>query len=138
MNDPGLSPALRGKLLRVESPEAMQQRAALFYIAVYESADGVLGCGGLDLNELRLLHVAPGQQGQGVGTALLTHLEGMVPPVFFADIFVYATLSAEGFYRSRGYRAGGACSFLWEGESIRTVFMSKRISRDLPAERERS
>jgi GNAT superfamily N-acetyltransferase len=107
----------------------MLKRAGLFYVAVYESVGGVLGCGGLDLNELRLLHVAPGQQGRGIGTALLAHLEGMVPPVLFADIFVYASLSAKGFYRSRGYHEGGEYSFACDGESIRTIFMTKRISQ---------
>ena len=127
-NDGSLSPTLRGKLLQVESPEVMQQRAGLFYVAVYESAEGVIGLGGLDLNELRLLHVAPEQQRRGIGTALLAHLEGMVPPVLFADIFVYASPSAENFYRSNGYRTGGECSIAWGSESIRTIFMTKPVS----------
>ncbi len=125
--DPQLSAAVREKLLRAESPEIMSRRAKLFYMAVQDSEKGILGVGGLDLNEVRLLYVLPDYQGKGVGSALLAHLESMVPPSLFADVFVYSTFGAVDFYRSRGFAAGGEFAFDFEGEQLLTVFMTKRI-----------
>jgi hypothetical protein len=56
---------------------------------------------------------------------MLSHLEAMVPPGFFKDIFVYAAPDAVEFYRARGYQPGGDCPFA-EGEIIiPSVFMTK-------------
>jgi len=124
-NDGDLQPQVRKRLLLSESAEAMRRRASLFYLAVCESADRIFGVAGLDMNELRLLYVSPEQQGRGYGSALLSHLEAMVPPALFADIFVYSVVSAAGFYRARGYRANGLCRFDLNGVYLETIFMTK-------------
>ena len=125
--DASLTERLREGLLRAESPQSIQERARLFYVAVYDSGQNILGLGGLDLNEIRLLSVSPAHQGQGIGCQILRHLEAMVPPALFTDIFVYAALSAEGFYLAQGYTSRGSHEIEVLGLPMPTIFMSKLI-----------
>ena len=65
--DASYPPALRGKIRASETPQSMKERAKLFYIAVYEEEDRILGLAGLDMNEIRLLYVSPDSQRRGIG-----------------------------------------------------------------------
>jgi N-acetylglutamate synthase-like GNAT family acetyltransferase len=105
----------------------MIERARLFYMAVYESEDRILGTVGLDLNEIRLLFVAPESRQQGIGRSLLEHVKSMVPSALFPDIFVYSSLQAAGFYKACGFKEKGFCSFDLGGEFLPTVFMAFSI-----------
>jgi ribosomal protein S18 acetylase RimI-like enzyme len=126
-SDPQLSPVFNNTLRILETPQAMRKRSNLFYIAVYESSSGVVGAAGLDMNEVRLLYVSPDYQNQGIGEALLDHLESMVPSSMFADIFVYATPSAADFYSRHGFKTMGEYTFDLNGAQIRTIFMIKPL-----------
>ena len=123
--DPQLSDALRERLRRAESAETMIQRAHLFYVSVYESNGSIVGVGGLELNEVRLLCVSAENQDKGIGKALLEHLEFMVPSELFSDIFVYSTFAAVNFYRAQGFTPRGEFVFDMCGEPLTTVFMTK-------------
>ncbi len=125
--DMELPAALRGELLAAESPESMRQRSSLFYIAVCELEGEVAGVGGLDLNEIRLLYVSPAHQRLGIGSSILEHLEAMIPPAFFREVFVYAAASAAGFYHSRGYVSQGEHDFALKTQRLRTIFMTKSL-----------
>ncbi len=127
VRDPQASDALKEKLTRSESAETMLQRASLFYVAVFDSPEGLLGVGGLDMNEIRLLYVSPEHQGKGVGGKLLGHLESMVPPTLFSDIFVYSSLAAVDFYRVHGFAGDGEYCFDVDGEPLTALFMTKAI-----------
>lgn len=105
----------------------MTERAACFYIAVYEEELQVLGLVGLDLNEVRLLYVDPGSRRRGIGRSLLEHVKSMVPETLFQDIFVYAALGAVGFYQSRGFIDKGQVVFDLAGIEMQTTFMSLAI-----------
>jgi ribosomal protein S18 acetylase RimI-like enzyme len=122
--DPSLSASLRERLLESETPQSMEERARLFYVAVYESGSRILGVAGLDLNEIRLLYVSPEHQRSGLGRALLKHIASMAPRDFFKDLFVYSSTAAVDFYRSQGFVEEGPVSFNIGGEIIRTVFMT--------------
>ena len=52
------------KLLHAESAESISGRARLYYLVVYELEDDIAGVAGLDMNEIRLLFVAPDRQGK--------------------------------------------------------------------------
>jgi N-acetylglutamate synthase-like GNAT family acetyltransferase len=119
-----MSPALREKLRNSESPQNMEERARLFYLAVYEAEDRILGVAGLDMNEIRLLYVSPEHQRRGIGRALLDHIKAMAPGEFFSDIFVYSSLQAVGFYKACGFSENGQVHFDIGGELLRTVFMT--------------
>ncbi len=126
-SDHASNPELRSALLEAESPETMQSRASVYYLAVDEREKEIRALGGVQLNEIRLLLVAPRHRGRGLGSALLRHVESMAPAVFFQDIFVYAAPSAEGFYRAHGYLPGGKHSFVLADTPIPALFMSKRL-----------
>jgi hypothetical protein len=123
-NDPSLSGSLREKMRSLETPQSMNERSKLFYIAVYESENRISGIAGLDMNEIRLLYVAPEQQRRGIGRALLDHLKPMAPPALFTDIFVYSTVQAAGFYKACGFVEKGLFCFDLSGEVLPAVFMT--------------
>jgi GNAT superfamily N-acetyltransferase len=127
--DTSLPPALREKMLAAETPQAMEERSRLFYLTVYESEEQVLGIAGIDMNEIRLLYAAPSHQRSGIGRALLEHLIDMVPGHLFLDVFVYAALPSVPFYTSQGFVEKGPVAFSLGGESLATVFMTRRISK---------
>jgi GNAT superfamily N-acetyltransferase len=125
--DATMPPLVVERMLESQSARLLQEQARFFYIAVCELAEGIVGLGGIEMNEIRLLYVSPSHQGKGIGSALLGHLESMVPAAFFEDIFVYAAAGAAGFYCVRGYEPGGEFIFEVEGGSLPTVFLTKRL-----------
>ncbi len=125
---PAYPPKIRSRLCEAESPRTMTDRAALFYIAVYEEDGRVVGFAGLDLNEIRLLYVDPAQRRRGIGRSLFGHLRAMVPGAMFREMFVYSTPGAVAFYESCGFRNKGPFVFDSAGLSIPTVFMSLPVS----------
>jgi len=127
-HDPLVPAAARRDILLRETPEIMSQRARSFYVAVYFSGGAAAGIGGVDLNEIRMLFVAPGQRRRGIGSALLKHLESWIPPALFRSAFVYSTPGAVDFYRFHGYEPGGCHVFPGAGSSIPTIFMTKRLA----------
>jgi N-acetylglutamate synthase-like GNAT family acetyltransferase len=123
-DDSSLNPSLRQKLQENESPQTMEERAKLFYMAVYESESKIVGIVGLDLNEIRLLHVSPERRRSGIGRALFRHICEMTPDSFFSEIFVYSSLSAVDFYKAQGFIEKGQTIFDVGGEPMPTVFMA--------------
>jgi N-acetylglutamate synthase-like GNAT family acetyltransferase len=123
-NDKSLSLFLRKKMLEQETPETMRMRAKLFYNAVYESENRILGIAGLDMNEIRLLYVSPESQRRGIGRMLLDHIRPMVPGALFPDIFVYSSLQAADFYKAYGFTEKGPYPFNFCGIHIPTVFLT--------------
>ncbi len=102
----------------------MEERARLFYVAVYESGNQILGVAGLDMNEIRLLCVSPGHRRSGIGRALLEHLQSMVPSILFPDVFVYSSLQGRDFYKACGFLEKGPVDFDYDGEKLPTFFMT--------------
>lgn len=125
--DPSIPDGIRDELLRNESAAAMLERARLFYVAVCGKRGRIAGLGGVEMNEIRLLQVAPAMRGRGIGSSLLEHLETMVPAALFRDIFVYASPAAQGFYGSRGYTQKGRHPFRAAGRTLLSVFMVKNL-----------
>jgi len=105
----------------------MDTRSRLFYLAVFESEAEIVGVAGLDMNEVRLLCVAPEHQRRGIGRTLLDHVAAMVPGYLFPDIFVYSAIPAVNFYKACGFIEKGQALFSFGTESLRTVFMSLPI-----------
>lgn len=126
-SDPSYPAFLRQKLRYTETAQSMIERARLFYVAVYRLDDQVAGVAGLDLNEIRLLYVAPERRRLGIGRSLLEHMKAMVPGTLFCDIFVYASPQAVDFYASCGFIDRGPYVFDIAGESLQTIFMTSPI-----------
>ncbi len=118
---------IRRRLLVAASPHSLREWSRLFHVAVYERPGEVVAVGGVELNEIRLLYVSPSCRHQGIGRQLLDYLESLVPPDLFADISVYSTEGALGFYRKCGYQPEGEHEFALEGTRLPTIFMRKRL-----------
>jgi N-acetylglutamate synthase-like GNAT family acetyltransferase len=111
-------------MLEQETAETMLKRAGLFYVAVYECENQVLGVAGMDMNEIKLLFVSPEAQRRGIGRMLWDHIRPMAPAPLFSDIFVYSSLQASGFYQACGFTEKGLCHFDFNGIPIPTVFLA--------------
>jgi N-acetylglutamate synthase-like GNAT family acetyltransferase len=116
-------------MLKYETPETMLERARLFYMAVYESENRILGIVGLDMNEIRLLYVSPESQRRGIGRMLLDHIRPLVPDTLFQDIFVYSSLQSVGFYKACSFKEKGPFHFDFDGKSIPTIFLTFCLSQ---------
>jgi ribosomal protein S18 acetylase RimI-like enzyme len=57
--------------------------------------------------EIRLCYVAPGNQGRGLGSAILTALEDKARTWGLHKLHLGSTLSARPFYERHGYTPGG-------------------------------
>jgi N-acetylglutamate synthase-like GNAT family acetyltransferase len=125
-----LSEPVRSRLWTMQSEAKINAWASEYYMVVSELEGRIAGVGGVQLNEIRLLYVAPELQGCGLGGDLLRHLESMVTSPPFSDAFVYSSLEAVGFYRRRGFKVEGDFSFdLGDGLELPTVFMRKPLLR---------
>ena len=130
-SDTSISDSLREKIHNRETAHCMCERAKLFYLSVYESQNQILGIAGLDMNEIRLLHVSPEHQRQGIGRALLEHLKGMTPAALFPDVFVYSSIQSVGFYKACGFVEMGPFCFDVGGETLPVVFMALSITQSI-------
>jgi N-acetylglutamate synthase-like GNAT family acetyltransferase len=126
-SDTSLTPTLREKILCMETPQSMIERARLFYVVIFEEGNRVVGVAGLDMNEIRLLCVLPDRQRAGIGRAFIDHIKAMAPGVLFSDIFVYSSLQSAGFYKACGFTEKGPYKFDLGGETLPTVFMTYPI-----------
>jgi ribosomal protein S18 acetylase RimI-like enzyme len=79
---------------------------------------------------LRQLYVAPARQGAGIGTMLLTEIEGAFPDVDVIRVEVEpANVRAIGFYSARGYADAGRTANCGGGHSgIPAVIYEKRLA----------
>jgi len=128
LQDPLMQMLAEEVLPLAESPAILCRWAGRFYVAVCALEDSPAGVGGVDMNEIRILSVHPEHQREGIGSALLMHLEDLVPPALFRDVFVYAAPAAEGFYQRHGYRSGGEHVEQLGNVRVPTIFMSKSLS----------
>jgi GNAT superfamily N-acetyltransferase len=123
-NDSSLSSGLREILQNSETPQGMEERARLFFVAVFESEGRILGIAGLELNEIRLLFVSPEHRRSGIGRALVEYIKSLVPNMLFSDIFVYSSIQGREFYGACGFKEKGPVIFDIGGEQLHTVFMA--------------
>ncbi len=105
-----------------------QRVAGHFHVAVVENE--VVGTGMLDLTTAKIdaIFVLPGYMGQGVGRALMDHLEAIARDAGLAQIELEATLNAAPFYRKLGFEGDGRSVYHSSlGVSLACVPMSKRL-----------
>ena len=87
--------------------EGMDRKIREMEIWVVELNRRVVGWGAIRGDRLEGLYMDPDLSGQGIGTALLTRLEGLMRERDMVAIRTEATLNAEDFYLRRGYQPAG-------------------------------
>jgi GNAT superfamily N-acetyltransferase len=78
-------------------------------VVIAEADSKAVGFGQINLpsGEIEAVYVAPDAQCQGVGAALLAHLEHLASREGMSRITLKSTINAEPFYAARGWRAVG-------------------------------
>ena len=79
-------------------------------------------------NEIDKLYVALGSKGKGKGSLMLKFLEGVILSKGHEGAFLYALLTAVGFYESKGYHSDGDGKIELPGGAVPTKLMRKKFA----------
>lgn len=99
-------------------------------IFIVEEKKHILGFGMLNTqkNSIESLYVKPYRSGQGIGTALLKHIEKMACEHKIEELLLHSTLNAVAFYRARGYQDEEETVFkLSTGTELDCITMTKKL-----------
>lgn len=83
----------------------------------------IVGVVGLENGTLRSLFVDPAYHGAGIGSVLLDEIEGLAAARGFFTLTVAASITAESFYRERGYTVIRGV----QHGSVRVILMRKEL-----------
>jgi len=78
--------------------------AETFYVATVDGAAVGTGMIDLETGKIDAVFVLPGHMGQGVGRALVRHLEALAVEAGLGEIHLESTLNAAPFYRALGFQ----------------------------------
>ncbi len=100
-------------------------------LVVAERDGAVVGFGQVapGRGELEAVYVDPDHWGQGVGTALVTHLEGVAHEAGAGGLRLLASQNAVEFYEAAGYRVEGTETLETRGVELPCVRMAKSLGR---------
>lgn len=87
------------------SPERVAARMSDRQVFVALDEGALVGTGSLEGTKVRSVFVVPSQQGRGIGRALMGHIEHFAKAQGISRLEVPASITAEGFYRTIGYKA---------------------------------
>ncbi|MDY0882549.1 GNAT family N-acetyltransferase [Dongia soli] len=104
-------------------PHHIARELAGRHFLVATLRDDVVGTVSLEKNVLRCFFVDPVYHRQGVGTALLEEIEGLAAANGYFSLAVAASVTAEHFYRRRGFTA---LRNVMQG-SVRVILMTKEL-----------
>jgi putative acetyltransferase len=104
---------------------AMEAGEAIF---VAESVGDIVGFAALDGADVKAVYVAPGWTGRGVGSALLTAVEGEASARDAPELNLESSLNAVGFYIARGYSRVRDSIHCMGDVEILCVTMHKRLT----------
>jgi GNAT superfamily N-acetyltransferase len=85
------------------APARIAERLGRWLVLVATGEDGIIGTASLDGASVRAVFVAPTAQGRGVGRRLMDHVEQVALERRIAILGLRSSLTAEGFYRRRGF-----------------------------------
>jgi len=114
--------------LKPESYRGVVRRGG---VVIAEHDVQAVGFGQIDLpnGEIQAVYVAPDAQCQGVGAALLAHLERLAAHQGMARITLKATINAEAFYATRGWRTiGHDLHKITQDIGLKCIAMEKDLS----------
>ncbi len=120
-----------GRIARMEQDISSGREV---FVVAEDAAGEVIGFGAMapDAGELRAVYVAAGHGGQGVGSAILHHLEEAARASGVTGLRLDASLNAESFYAAHGFVADGKGEHVFHsGARMACVHMRKTLSRPL-------
>ena len=82
----------------------IKKRIRQFDVFVALDCKRILGTASLHLDQIMSVFVSPSLHGQGVGSRLMAHVEGIAKKRGVNKTFLSASPNAAGFYKSHGYR----------------------------------
>ena len=85
----------------------MEDKIRQLEVWIAEFNDGIAGWGAIRGDHLANLYTDPDFSGRGIGSGLLTKLEGLMRARGIQVITAYASSNAEAFYLRRGYKRAG-------------------------------
>jgi citrate lyase synthetase len=104
-----------------------ESKAVLYPLFVYEKNRNVVALGGIEGNVIKKLYVAPEEQGKGIGTEMLVHLESIGIEAGHKEFVLYCFENSVGFYKNRGYSIVGPYFFKGDRIEVPTIEMRKRV-----------
>ena len=84
--------------------DKLETRFAGTYTVVGKKADLIVAVGVLAGDEIRSVFVAPNMHGQGIGTALMDHLEAAANRNGIKVVTLYSSVTSHEFYLGRSYQ----------------------------------
>lgn len=103
----------------------VENAAASKYFVVAEIEDSVVGTGALKDNEIQNVFVSPDYQKDGIGKAIINHLESYASIQGYSNVFLESSISAVLFYQKLGYYIQIDEIIDWLEEKIRRIRMVK-------------
>lgn len=122
-NSQDYSPAVIACVERSFSPGAVLELMARRQVVVAQLGEQVVGTASLDGEVVRTVFVAPGQQGVGIGRALMQRVEALAGAAGVHTLRVPSSLTAQAFYARLGY---AVVREVVEGEE-RTIVMARAL-----------
>jgi GNAT superfamily N-acetyltransferase len=102
--------------------------AEAFYVATVDGAAVGTGMIDLETGKIDAVFVLPRHMGQGVGRAVVEHLETLAVEAGLSEIHLESTLNAAPFYRAIGFEGEGKSIYRSSlGVSLACVLMVKRL-----------
>jgi N-acetylglutamate synthase-like GNAT family acetyltransferase len=117
------APAVIERVAANFAPERVAQMLTRRIIVVASVSDVIVGTGGLEGSSVRSVFVRPNCQSQGIGSAIMIHIEALARELGVGQLTLSSSVTAEAFYAKRGYvavRDG------WYGDE-RTIVMEKNL-----------
>ena len=112
------------QLQQTYSPHRLLMLAERREIYVFESRRRLLGTISLERDTIYGFFVSPDRQNEGIGSALLEHIEETARGRGTGCLHIDASLTAVSYYRRRGFLVTGTRG---DGRFGRTVHMRKRL-----------
>jgi GNAT superfamily N-acetyltransferase len=113
-------------LEKVFSPRRIKSLSVQREIFVFDEGGELWGTISLEGNTIYSFFVAPDKQKEGIGNALLEHVEAIAREKGLAALLVSASLTAVSFYKRHGYQITGTGG---DSDFGRTINMRKNLQQ---------
>jgi putative acetyltransferase len=115
------------QLIPSYEPDELVQKSRSHHTVVADLDGQVVGTASIDGDRVRNVFVDPEMQKKGIGRALMSEIEAYARSHGQASLFLFAALSARGFYEKLGYVPKEHIQHDLGGISIEELRMEKKL-----------